>query len=201
MADIPSADQATVTADWRCAMQGRSDERNIISCGAPISGAAARGTKVGRDARPALRAPLQESKPWPIRCRTDLFAAESKKSAALSTAITQQILIVAQPFVTGRVCGLTGAHDSQRESTLPWCFASKDFESKQINPKPTPRLLLGAGGRNRTDTPFGNGILSAARLPVPPRPRSCRHSCANRSRWDGMDVERPGGLSSFCQNL
>jgi hypothetical protein len=199
MADIPSADQPTVTADWRCVMQGRSDERNIISCGAPISGAAARGTKVGRDARPALRAPLQESKPWPIRCRTDLFAAESKKSAALSTAITQQILIVAQPFVTGRVCGLTGAHDSQRER--PWYFASKDFESKQINPKPTPRLLLGAGGRNRTDTPFGNGILSAARLPVPPRPRSCRHSCANRSRWDGMDVERPGGLSSFCQNL
>jgi hypothetical protein len=31
---------------------------------------------------------------------------------------------------------------------------------------------LGAGGRNRTDTPFGNGILSAARLPVPPRPRA-----------------------------
>jgi hypothetical protein len=31
----------------------------------------------------------------------------------------------------------------------------------------------GAGGRNRTDTPFGNGILSAARLPVPPRPHAC----------------------------
>ena len=30
----------------------------------------------------------------------------------------------------------------------------------------------GAGGRNRTDTPFGNGILSAARLPVPPRPHA-----------------------------
>jgi hypothetical protein len=32
------------------------------------------------------------------------------------------------------------------------------------------RLSDGAGGRTRTDTPFGNGILSAARLPVPPRP-------------------------------
>jgi hypothetical protein len=34
--------------------------------------------------------------------------------------------------------------------------------------------IVGAGGRNRTDTPFGNGILSAARLPVPPRPRSLK---------------------------
>ena len=30
--------------------------------------------------------------------------------------------------------------------------------------------LIGAGGRNRTDTPFGNQILSLARLPVPPHP-------------------------------
>jgi hypothetical protein len=53
---------------------------------------------------------------------------------------------------------------------------------------------IGAGGRNRTDTPFGNGILSAARLPVPPRPQSCRHSSANRSRSDGGWGERHGGL-------
>src|SRR5580700_7013798 len=30
---------------------------------------------------------------------------------------------------------------------------------------------VGAGGRNRTDTPFGNGILSRARLPIPPHRR------------------------------
>jgi hypothetical protein len=42
--------------------------------------------------------------------------------------------------------------------------------------------LIGAGGRNRTDTPFGNGILSAARLPVPPRPRSYRHSADTGTR-------------------
>src|SRR5258708_6926350 len=29
-------------------------------------------------------------------------------------------------------------------------------------------LKIGAGGRGRTDTPFGNTILSRARLPIPP---------------------------------
>ena len=30
------------------------------------------------------------------------------------------------------------------------------------------RWVNGAGGRGRTDTPFGNTILSRARLPIPP---------------------------------
>jgi hypothetical protein len=46
---------------------------------------------------------------------------------------------------------------------------------RQLNSKSRTTSLcaqsLGAGGRNRTDT-CGNGILSAARLPVPPRPHA-----------------------------
>jgi hypothetical protein len=34
----------------------------------------------------------------------------------------------------------------------------------------------GADGRNRTDTPFGNSVLNAARLPIPPRPQSPSYS-------------------------
>ena len=43
----------------------------------------------------------------------------------------------------------------------------------EIDPKDASGV--GAGGRNRTDTTEGRGILSAVRLPVPPHPR--RQAC------------------------
>ena len=42
-------------------------------------------------------------------------------------------------------------------------------------------MLTGAGGRGRTDTPFGNTILSRARLPIPPH-RLCGHSYSVKSQ-------------------
>jgi hypothetical protein len=58
-----------------------------------------------------------------------------------------------------RPCGLR--RDSPRGFATPGYVTGLPSRSGEA-------AKAGAGGRNRTDTPFGNTILSRARLPIPP---------------------------------
>ncbi len=81
--------------------------------------------------------------------------------------------------IRGRIRGKTQA---DRQPTSPAAMsdvsagssASPHAPVRQLNSKSGTTSLcaesVGAGGRNRTGIPCGNGVLSAARIPVPPRP-------------------------------
>ena len=62
--------------------------------------------------------------------------------------------------------------------------------------------LGGAGGRGRTDTPFGNTILSRARLPIPPHRLGGLAIAATpytaKQKGGSVTAEKPGFVQAWA---